>query len=198
MRHSPRLLALCAIVLSSACKQTTTTPSGTDVLRWDKSKATRPSVPSAKELGPRTSKDFEIIARPEIKGPLTLKLHVETGPLEILEDGKTYRHTSPLSVRVAVDTNADWTVTGKCHDGPHYQLGPLGAGGVVFSPEAMLLSCDLPLRYVDAMKDLSLVVRLHLLGDGSVTADMSFGKVTVDDGGSARRGAELRPQTPVE
>ena len=172
-------LTFAALALLSACKKNVTTPAGTEVLRWDKSMATRASVPGARELGARESKDLEIVARPDLMGPATLKLHLETAPLEILESGQTFRHTSPLVVRVSVDANEDWTVSGECQDGPHYQFGPVDEKGSMKSPEAMVLHCDVSMKYLSTMKNLTYVANLEIKGDGGVTGKMGFGTVNV-------------------
>jgi hypothetical protein len=177
MRHL--LLLLSCLVLLPACKKSSTTPAGTEVLRWDKSMATRASVPGAKELGARAIKDVKVLVRPDLVGPVTLKLHVETGPVEIVE-GKTSRHTSPLAVLVSVDANDDWTITGKCQDGPHYLMGAIGADGAMISPESMVLTCGVRLRYVSTMKDLDSLLNITIRGDGTLGAEMGFGKATIE------------------
>jgi hypothetical protein len=67
---------------------------------------------------------------------------------------------------------------GKCQDGPQYHFGPVGHDGAMISPEAMMLYCDVKLRY-RALDDLNELVSLEIKGDTSVTASMGFGTVTV-------------------
>ncbi len=172
-------LLLFSLALLSACKRSTTTPAGTEVVRWDKSMGERASVPGAKELGPRVNKEMKVLARPADRAPVTLKLHLETAPLEILEGGKSYRQTSPVLVRIAVETNEDWTITGKCRGGPDYQMGPMGTDGME-SPEAMIMFCDVSLRYQSYWQDLSELVDLEIKGDASVVARLGSGTVTVE------------------
>jgi hypothetical protein len=172
-------LLLASIALLPACKRSETTPAGTEVVRWDKSMGDRPSVPGANELGPRAKKELRVLAHPSYRAPVTLKLHLETAPLEIFEGGKSYRQTSPVLVRIAVETNEDWTITGKCRGGPDYQMGPMGPDGMQ-SPEAMIMSCDVSLRYQSFRQDLSELVDLEIKGDGNVVATLGGGTVTVE------------------
>lgn len=174
-----RLLVLALIVLSPACKSTTTTPPGTDVVRWDKSMATRESVPGAKELGERATTDRKVVVHPDLKGPVTLKLHIVTAPIELVES-RTSRHTTPVEIRATIDANDDWTINGKCDRGPDYQTGPVDGKGVMTSPEAMVLSCFVDMKYASTFRDLSTLLRLVIKGDGTVELVMGSGTATVE------------------
>jgi hypothetical protein len=178
MRFAVALLSI-ALLSLSACKKNPTTPSGSEVLQWEKSKATRVSVVSAKELEPRVKKDSTLLVHPDLKGPIAIKLHIETAPIEIVEDGKSARHTSPLAVCAVVDANQDWTVEAECNEGPHYQLGLVDGRGTMNLPEAMVLHCGLVIHYVDMMKNLTYMVSLQVMGDGTFTPEMVGGTVEV-------------------
>jgi hypothetical protein len=174
-----RLSALLFLVAAAGCKKSTTTPAGAEIVRWDAAHATRRSVAVARELGPRVQKDAKIVAHPERKGMATITLHLETAPLEVVEDGKASRHDAPVAVRAVVEANADWTLAGKCWDGPHYQL-PSVVSGTLTTPGAMVLTCDVSMKYQDALNDLHESLAIEVKGDGTVTAALAGGTASVE------------------
>jgi hypothetical protein len=58
-------------------------------------------------------------------------------------------------------------------------MGPMGPDGME-SPEAMIMFCDVSLRYPSYWQDLSELVDLEIKGDASVVARLGSGTVTVE------------------
>ncbi len=172
-------IRLVSALLLVACQKNVATPPGTEVLRWDRAASWRPDVVSAKEPASRSAKDFKVTATPETRGAVTLDVHLETAELDIGGAGKSALHTLPVALRVVVRSNADWTASGKCLDGPHFQMGPM-AGGVMLSPKAMILECKVVLKYASTTKDLSYNVELDLYGDGTVKPNLAGGSVRIE------------------
>ena len=162
------------LLVGAACQKNAGTPPGTEILRWDASKATRRSVATAAEIGPRATKDMTFRARPERKGTATFAVHVETAPIEVDEGGKRSRQTAPVAVRVTVERNADWTLQARCADGPNYRM-PSAAGA---TPEEMVLSCDVSMVYQDTFNDVTYLLTLEIAGDGSVHPSLPDGWIT--------------------
>jgi hypothetical protein len=175
------LVALLLAVASAplGCKRNATTPPGTEVLRWEASHATRRSVATAKELGPRLTKDTKIVARPDRRGPVTFALHLTIAPLEVVKNGKASRHDAPVAVHATVEANTDWTLAGRCWDGPHDQL-PTIVDGKPLAPEALILTCSISMKYEDSYSDLFTSLAIEVKGDGTARPALTGGTASVE------------------
>jgi hypothetical protein len=135
-----RSLLVAATVLCGCGKSTPVTPPATVVAEWDSSKASRVPLRSAK-IGARTSKDFKVTI--DKQAPLVLSVHTEVAPVTFEEAGANVEQTSPVLIRVKVESNSAWDVSGKCTDGPNYGWGPVDATGKMTSPKGMLQDCTI-------------------------------------------------------
>ena len=164
--------ALVTVTALVGCDDTKATPKGQTVIEWDKSKASRASVKSAKASG--ESKSFKMLVekKPD-KGPshtASFELDFEARQLEVTDDGTSSKHLVPTKVVVKVAQNARWEVTGDCDDGPHFKMPSVrdkpGGDTAVHTPEAMVLMCTLKLTGGGN----KLLVPLQIYGDGTVNA----------------------------
>ena len=174
-----RGLAPLLFLVALGCQKNPTTPAGTVLLRWDVAHATRRSVALAKEVGARKTTDARVVAWPEHKGPAAIALHVETAPLEVVEDGKTSHRDVPVVVRASVESNADWTLEGRCWDGPEDTL-PSVVDGKVVPSEAMLLTCRVHMSYEDTWSDRDASLAIEVRGDGTVRTSLPGGSTSVE------------------
>lgn len=160
---SARGAAVVAVVFAVGCHRTKPTPKGTELARWDKSSEHEPEVAAAKEVGPRASKDVEVVSRAEVKGPVTLEVHVETAPIEISwKGGTTERLSAPVAARIVVEGNDDWSLSSQCAEGLHRKLG---------RPDPMIKSCHVSMKRSDSEVDAHLGFEIDMAGDGTVTPD---------------------------
>jgi hypothetical protein len=175
-----RGLAPLLLLAALGCKKKSlTTPAGTEILGWDAARATRRSVALARELEARKARDMKVVARPERKGPVTIALHVETAPLELVEGGKTLRRGVPVVVRATVEANADWTLTGKCWDGPEDTL-PTRVDGKVVPSDVLRLTCRIRMTYQDTRNEIDAPLILEVRGDGTTTASLPEGAASIE------------------
>ncbi|NOU33015.1 MAG: hypothetical protein HOO96_34365 [Polyangiaceae bacterium] len=176
-----RFTSLCTatVLCLLACQKNTPSPIGTQALAWERSQSSRPEIVSATEVGTRKISDLKVRATPSAMGPIDLDIHLETARLTFVSGGEKVEHTSPASLKVKVATNADWTASGSCMDGPHFGMGPIDSTGKMKSPEAMILQCTVKLYYKSTSKDLNYGVFLEFSGDGKVLPDLAGGKAQV-------------------
>ena len=170
-----RALPFFALLLSlAACNSTKNpiTPKGTSLFAWDPSKATHEGF-SAATIGSKTTKDFTVTVRPQGSIPFTLDLHVVTAPVDFVETGKSVHHTAPVEITAAVGDNSGWELSGKCGEGPYYQMGPVDDAGLMITPEAMMQSCSIHHHRQEGTifeSDWQLAFTLNVFGDGKVEA----------------------------
>jgi hypothetical protein len=180
----PRIAAVLPLALV-ACQKNPVTPAGAEVLRWDTSQSTRPSVVGAREAGPRVAKATKLVVKPDHKGPTTLAITLETAPIEIREGGTTTVHAAPVALRVTTERVTDWTVTGRCDHGPDYPMPSTAPAAAtppsVTGPAPMALSCDVAMHYQDTFNDLTFVVHLGPAGDGALGAAFTQGTLRVEE-----------------
>jgi hypothetical protein len=165
-----RVMVALFVVASWACTRTHPTASGTELVRWDKTMETEPPVLAAKEVGARTSKDVVVVAEPNVKGPVTIKVHFETAPIEVMWDGETERTSSPVAARLAVEADDDWSLSGECAEGLHRHFG---------QPERMIKTCRVVMKHIDGSLHATTSFALDIAGDGTVKADGIDFKFTV-------------------
>lgn len=174
-----RAVLLCLLLAAAGCQKNEPTPRGTELLSWTSARASRRSVAAAKEVGPRTVKDVNILVKPERKGALRLAVHVESAPIELVEGDKTFRRTAPLAIQAKVTQNPDWTLQARCGEGPHHRL-PTMVDGTPVTPETMALPCSVNLHYADSFNDLTYSVAIEVDGDGTVTPRMAAGAAMLE------------------
>jgi hypothetical protein len=156
-------LTLSVVLFIAACNRTKPTQPGTELARWDKTLESEPEVLAAKELSPRKSTDVKLVAKAKVKGPVTLNVHFETAPIEIVwKDGTTERPPAPVAARIVVDANDDWSLSSGCEEGLHRKLG---------RADPMIKSCHVSMSRVDGTLDAHVGFSVEMAGDGTVHAD---------------------------
>lgn len=149
------------------------TAPGTVLFEWDHTKATQPGFAKAR-VGAKTSKDFVVTVAYEDTPRFQIDLHVDFAPVDFEEHGEAVHHTAPIAIRATVKNNDAWDLSGKCFQGPSYQMRELDDAGVVRAPEAMMRRCQLSYhRKIGGLLssrawELAFTLRMH--GDGTVTA----------------------------
>ncbi len=157
-----------------ACNSThnPVTANGTVIVDWDTSKATRAGFAKA-TIGPRTAKDFVVEVTQKDTPPFELDLHVDVAPIDFEEGGKTVHQTAAVAVKATVKENTGWDLSGKCDDGPNYQMGPVDDAGAMHSPAAMIQDCPISEhRTAGAVLKSTWAIgfTLNIYGDGTVKA----------------------------
>lgn len=146
------------------------TPPGTVLAEWDSTKSTRPEFAKA-TIGPRTSKDVKVTATRKDTPPIELAVHVETAPVDYVENGKPIHQEAPVAIKIAIKDNTGWELSGKCLDGPHYQMPRAGAAGELITPLGMVQDCAIKehRRAGVIFKSLwSVGFSLNFYGDGTI------------------------------
>lgn len=165
-------LVFLLLVTSMGCRNKDATPSGTQLVSWDRSQSSRKSMPGAKVLGTPTSKDVMLHAEPSIGGKAMFALHLETVDVELVEDGTTYVRSAPVVVRIKVADSGGYATTAKC-DGPNYYMPSASADGGLETPKPMLLDCS-----INMVKGGSnAIVSMQINGEGKIEPALMGGKV---------------------
>ena len=155
----------------SACNPTNNpvTANGTEVFAWDNTQSSRPTVATA-TVGPHTSKDYVVTASPK-GAPALLDLHVEVATVDYAEDGAPIHQTSPVAIKATVKANTRWELSGKCENGPNYQMPSVGADGGFVTPLGMIESCTIHGRLNAGLvftTTWTISTTLNVHGDGTV------------------------------
>ncbi len=132
------------VVFIAACNatQNPVTTTGTELFSWDNTKASRPGVVKA-VVSAHTTKDFVVTHTHDGAPPITFDVHVEVAPIDFEEAGKPVHQTSPVVITAKVKDNAGWELSGKCDDGPHYQMPSVTADGHLETPLGMRQDCHI-------------------------------------------------------
>jgi len=158
--HILGLLVAASLALG-ACGSEAVTPAGTVVLEWDRSKSQRDNIKTAKPSGDPTSHAKLLEAAGEADKPFALDVDFDTLGLDVVEDGKSSRHTAVGKITMKVGRNDFWNLRASC-EGPHYQLPDGGT-----TAEAMVLNCTVKMKHGDQHDEL---VTLQVYGDGIINA----------------------------
>jgi hypothetical protein len=116
------------------------TASGTLLVEWDSSKATRTDFAKA-TVGARTPKDYTVTVSHKDAPPFKLAVHLETAPVDYTEGGKPVHQLAPVAIKVTVKDNTGWDLSAECHEGPNYQMPSVGPDGGLVTPLGMLQDC---------------------------------------------------------
>lgn len=163
--NAPRLATIAVLGLL-ACNSHPKSEPGSDILSWDRSQATRASVPKAAAKGDAVVFEYEIVATMQ-QGEVAFDLRMEATPLEIVEDGKTTTHRVPTKMEATVTKPGGYLVTGKCNDGPHYKMPSSGPDGGLVTPDPMLIGCRIKMTRGPNFTEAILV---QAYADGEVAA----------------------------
>jgi hypothetical protein len=115
---------------------------GTSLFSWDNTKSSRPGVVKA-AVGAHTTKDYVVTASREGAPPISLDVHVEVATIDFEEAGHPVHQTSPVVITAKVKDNTGWELSGKCEDGPHYQMPSVSADGGLDTPLGMRQDCNI-------------------------------------------------------
>ena len=85
---------LCLGIVLAACGSDAVTAPGTAILEWDRSKSERDNIQTAKPSGKPTAHKKLLQAAGEADKPFAIELDFETLGLDVIEDGKSARHTA--------------------------------------------------------------------------------------------------------
>lgn len=174
--------AACAAFAASGCgKSEPATATGATVFAWDHTKATRAGVAAA-IVGSRAGKDHLIKVAPKDAPGFAVALHVEVADVSFAEGTESARQTSPVVLRATVKENDGWNVTGKCLEGPHYQMPALGEDGKLVTPRGMLQECQISYKRRSGLvfsSSWDLALSVSVRGDGVVAVSPEI-DVTVD------------------
>lgn len=145
------------------------TAPGAVVVEWTARDATRRSFAAA-EIGPATA--TSVVLRQSEPGmpPLALSAHVELADVDFVEDHAPVHQRAPVSIRVTVEDNGGWALTGRCSDGPNYQMPALAEDGTYVTPIGMVESCWIERHYRSYTGEWRLGVDLSVRGDGRIEA----------------------------
>jgi hypothetical protein len=142
MRAALFILAAAASFATAACNKTSTpvTATGTVLVEWDHTKASRADFAKA-TVGPRTAKDYTFTVSPKGAPSFQLAVHVETATVDYKEGTSDIHQLAPVAMKVTVKDNTGWELSGKCHDGPNYQMPSVGPDGGLVTPLGMSQEC---------------------------------------------------------
>jgi hypothetical protein len=165
--------ALCLVLLALGCgKSNPVTPPGTVLAEWDASQSSRPDFATA-TIGPRAAKDFTVTLSPKSTPPFKLVAHVETATVDYSEGGAAVHQQAPVAIKIVVMENTGWELSGKCLDGPHYQMPSVGPDGGLVTPLGMIQDCRITHRRRAGLiftSEWQLGFTLSVHGDGTVAA----------------------------
>lgn len=166
---------LCALVLAASAlgcvDKLPVTPPGTTLFEWQIANATRESVRTA-TIGARKSFDKKVVVK-RASSPFTVDVHIETAEIDFEEGGKKVHQVSPVLLRAKVAGNEKWSLSGKCQDGPHYNMPSVGAAGELVTPQGMIQSCLLKYDLNDGVifkSRYQLGLNMQIFGDGTISA----------------------------
>jgi hypothetical protein len=162
---------LCSLLLVGCVEKLPVTAPGTALFEWESTRASRVPVRTA-TIGARKSIDKRITVT-EGDAPFVVDLHIESAEIDFEEDGKKVHQVSPVLLRAKVANNEHWQLTGKCEDGPHYQMPSVGAGNALVTPLGMVQSCSITHHRNAGMvlrSEYRLGVSLQIYADGKISA----------------------------
>lgn len=159
----PDLLIVTSVLclLLAACGSEAVTAPGTAILEWDRGESERDNIKTAKPVGEPTSYKKLLQAAGKAEKPFSVEFDFDTQGFNVVEDGKSARHTTVSKLTMKVAANDFWKLSASCK-GPDYQLPEGGT-----TAEAMLLHCTVKMKHGDQHDEL---VALELYGDGNVNA----------------------------
>lgn len=170
MRHRI-ILASFACAALGCVERLPVTPPGTTLFEWELASATRSAVRTA-TIGPRKSMDKKLVIT-EGDAPFTVDLHLETAEIDFEEAGQKVRQVAPVLLRAKVSGNDKWSLSGRCLDGPNYQMPAAGPGGELVTPQGMIQDCSIKHHRNEGLllkSSYQLGVMLQIHADGTITA----------------------------
>jgi hypothetical protein len=167
------ILTAALAVAASACDRTQNpvTPSGTVLVDWKSTDATRKTVATA-TVGAHTSKDYSVTVSYPGAPPFALTAHVETAPVDYVEGTEKVHQLAPVRIAMTVASNSGWDLSGKCLDGPDYEMPSAGKDGGLVTPLGMVESCEITHHRQSGTivtSTYQLAVTLEVVGDGTVS-----------------------------
>ncbi len=167
-RHELLMLAACASLLGACDKLTPTTP-GVEIVAWDIEKPRASEFEKAK-IGTRTQKKWVALLKP----PNTTKsvefdLTTETAPFDLVTRQESHFLKTPASVKIALKSNEQWIVTGKCDaEGAAMPTAP--------PPAPLTINCSVSLT---GSKQEAYGTFFEVRGDGTVGTHGNFDTVVL-------------------
>jgi hypothetical protein len=160
-----------AVLLVAGCgKSNAVTAPGTVLVDWDHTKARAEYAKAT--VGPHTAKNYTVTVSPQDTPPFVLTAHVEFADVDFVDKSGPVHQRGPVAFKVTVRDNTGWDLSGKCDDGPVYQMPFSGPDGGLVTPLGMRQDCTIKERRVTGMiasRSWDIGFTFNVMGDGTIT-----------------------------